>query len=289
MRKIHSLQSLRNFEAAARHLSFKSAANELCVTPTAVSHHIKKLEEQLDCLLFERKTRRVILTAQGQELFNAVYKSFNEVDKVIEQIKSPRERDVVTLGLGSIIGTRWLAPRLGDFWSRHPDIDLRLHHTSLPRHQDTDYFDLAIAWGDGNWTTSEFLPFIQIQVTPVLSPELKQPKSILALFDYALIHQSSRDTWRLWFESAGIDSGIDRTGMVIDDANLILQAALDGQGVALGILPFVQEELSSGRLVRPFELSIDPGQAYYLLYRKNTLEKPAVKTVRDWLVEQVRG
>ena len=289
MRKIHSLQSLRNFEAAARHLSFKSAAVELCVTPTAVSHHIKKLEEQLDCQLFERKTRRVILTAQGQELFNALYKSFNEVDEVIEQIKSHRERDVVTLGLGSIIGTRWLAPRLGDFWSSHPDIDLRLHHTLLPRHQDTDRFDLAIAWGDGNWTTSEFIPFIQIQVTPVLSPELKQPRSISDLFDYPLIHQSSRDSWQQWFQSAGIEQDIDRTGMVIEDANLILQAALDGQGVALGILPFVQDELSNGRLIRPFELSIDPGQAYYLLYRESMLEKPAVRTVRDWLVEQVGG
>lgn len=149
MRKIKSTQSLRNFEAAARHLSFKSAANELCVTPTAVSHHIKKLEEQLDCFLFERKTRQIILTAQGQDLFNVLYKSFNEVDEAIEKIKSHRGRDVVTLGLGSIIGTHWLAPRLGDFWSRHPDIDLRLHHTSLPWHQDTDHFDLAIAWGDG--------------------------------------------------------------------------------------------------------------------------------------------
>jgi LysR family glycine cleavage system transcriptional activator len=159
----------------------------------------------------------------------------------------------------------------------------------LPRHQDTDHFDLAIAWGDGNWTTLEFIPFIQIQVTPVLSPELKQPKSISDLFDYPLIHQGSRSTWRQWFQSAGIERDIDRTGMVIDDANLILQAALDGQGVALGILPFVQEEISNGRLVRPFELSIDSGQAYYLLYRKSMLEKPAVKTVRDWLVEQVRG
>ena len=289
MRKIHSLQSLRNFEAAARHLSFKSAANELCVTPTAVSHHIKKLEEQLDCLLFERKTRQVNLTAQGQDLFNTLYKSFNEVDEAIEQIKSHHGRDVVTLGLGSIIGTRWLAPRLGDFWNRYPDIDLRLHHTSLPRHQDTDNFDLAIAWGDGNWPNSEFIPFIQIQVTPVLSPELKQPESISDLFDYPLIHQNSRNTWQQWMQRAGIERDIDRSGMVIDDANLILQAALDGQGVALGILPFVQEELSNGRLVRPFELSIDPGQAYYLLYRKNTLEKPAVKAVRDWLLEKVRG
>ena len=288
MRLIKSTQSLRNFEAAARHLSFKSAANELCVTPTAVSHHIKKLEEQLDCLLFERKTRQVILTAQGQELFNVLYKSFNEVDEAVKQIKSHRERDVVTLGLGSIIGARWLAPRLGDFWSRYPDIDLRLHHTSLPWHQDTNHFDLAIAWGDGNWPNSAFIPFIHIQVTPVLSPKLKQPESISDLFDYPLIHQSTRDTWRQWMQCAGIERDNDRTGMVIDDANLILQAALDGQGVALGILPFVQEELSKGRLVRPFELSIDPGQAYYLLYRKNTLEKPAVKAVRTWLLEQVQ-
>ena len=288
MREIHSLQSLRHFEAAARHLSFKLAANELSVTPTAVSHHIRNLEAQLDCLLFERKTRQVNLTHQGRDLFNALYKSFNEIDEVIAQIKSHHERDVVTLGLGSIIGARWLAPRLGDFWSRHPDIDLRLHHTALPWHQDTDHFDLAIAWGDGNWTTPEFMPFIQIQVTPVLSPELKPPDTIEDLFDYPLIHEGSRDAWCRWFEAAGVDRGIELTGMVIDDANLVLQAALDGQGVALGILPFVREELTNGRLVRPFELSIEPDQAYYLLYRGDRLGKAAIKTVRDWLIEQIQ-
>ncbi len=288
MRKIHSLQSMRHFEAAAKHLSFKLAANELSVTPTAVSHHIKNLEAELDCRLFERKTRRVILTPQGQDLFNALYKSFNEIDEVIARIRSHRERDVVTLGLGSIIGARWLAPRLGDFWNSHPDIDLRLHHTSLPWHQETSHFDLAIAWGDGSWSSSEFVPFIQIQVTPVLSPGLKQPDSIEDLFNYPLIHQGSRNTWRQWFQAAGIDRDVDQSGMVIDDANLVLQAALDGQGVALGILPFVQEELANGRLARAFELSIEPDQAYYLLYRNDRLEKAAVKTVRNWLIEQIQ-
>lgn len=289
MSKGPSPQSLRSFEAAARHLSFKLAAEELFVTPTAISHQVKTLERALDCRLFERRTRQVELTRPGHELYTTLRKAYDDIDSVIRRIRGNRERDVVTLGLGPIIGTRWLAPRLGDFWERHRDIDLRLHHTAFPMHNSLDYFDLAIAWGDGRWPSMRALPFIQIEVTPVLASGREMPAKPADLLDYALIHERDRGGWRQWFAAAGVDIENEIPGTIVDDANLVLQTTLDGQGVALGILPFVGDELNRGRLLRPFDLAVDPGKAYYLIYADSRLQNPAVKRVRDWLLEQIES
>lgn len=287
MRNIRSTQALRSFEAAARRMSFKLAAEELFVTATAISHQVKTLEQQLDCELFKRKTRKVQLTQQGHELFSTLRKAFDDIDESITRVKSFSHRDVVTLGLGPIIGTRWLAPRLGDFWAKHKNLDLRLHHTAFPMQQSIEHFDMAIAWGDGHWPSMEVVPFINIETTPVMAPRLQLPAQASDLLDYPLIHERDRSGWKQWFKAAGVQLGNENVGTVIDDANLALETALNGQGVALGILPFVDEDLSSGRLVKPFELSINPGQAYYLIYRKNTAEKQAVKALRDWLIGEV--
>lgn len=287
MRKLRSVQALKSFEAAARHMSFKLAAEELYVTATAISHQVKSLESQLDCRLFERRTRQVQLTRQGHELFTTLRRCFDDIDDSVQRIQSQRGREAVTLGLGPIIGTRWLAPRLGDFWQQHRAIDLRLHHSAFPMQNSIGQFDLAIAWGDGHWPGMEVKRFIDIEVTPVLAPVMPQPREATDLLELPLIHERDRRGWREWFGAAGIDDVEDDFGTVVDDANLVLQAALAGQGIALGILPFVEQDLSSGRLNRPFDLAIDPGQAYYLIQRKASLRNPAVKTVRDWLLAQI--
>lgn len=287
MAKTPTNQSLRSFEAAARHLSFKRAAEELSVTPTAISHQVKALETRLGCRLFERRTRQVELTRQGQELYVTLRRAFADIDASIERVLTQGSREMVTLGLGPIIGTRWLAPRLGDFWKRHGDIDLRLHHTAFALTNSIDQFDLAIAWGDGHWPSLEVAPFMRIEVTPVMSPRMPPPASPAALLDYPLLHQRDRHGWQQWLEAAGVDAPEARFGSVIDDTNLVLQTALNGQGVMLGILPFVEEDIREGRLLRPFELAIDPGQAYYLIYAKQRLDKPAVRAVRDWLLGQI--
>ena len=289
MRKIRNVQPLRSFEAAARHLSFKKAAEELFVTPTAVSHQVKALESQLGCRLFERKTRHIIMTLQGHELYTTVRKAFDDIDDSIDRIETLSTRDTVTLGLGPIIGTRWLAPRLGDFWNKHRDIDLRLHHSDFPLQQSAEIFDLAIAWGDGHWPSMEVTPFIDIEMTPVMAPTMAIPETISGLSKSPLIHQRDRKGWQQWFRAAGLDQPVDNAGIVIDDTNLVLQAALDGQGIALGILPFVEEDLRAGHLVRPFELAVNPGLAYYLIGRKSSIRKNSVRVVRDWLIEQIQS
>jgi len=281
------LSSLRAFEAAARNMSFKLAAAELHVTATAISHQVKSLEQQLDCRLFIRRTRQVQLTDEGKDLFTTLKRAFDDVDEVARRIESRRSRDVVTLGLGPIIGTRWLAPRLGDFWGQHPDIDLRLHHSNFPMQQSSDQFDLAIAWGDGRWPGMEAIPFISIEVTPVLAPGMEQPEHATDLLALPLIHERNRQGWQQWLQAAGVTHSDDTIGTVIDDANLVLQTTLDGQGVALGILPFIESDLASGRLLRPFELAIDPGNAYYLIYQKSCLDKAAVNSLKHWLTAQI--
>jgi len=239
--------------------------------------------------LFERKTRQVQLTQQGQLLFSTLRKAFDDIDDSVHQVESFSQRDVVTLGLGPIIGTRWLAPRLGDFWAQHGDIDLRLHQTSFPMHQSLEHFDLAIAWGTGYWPDMEAEPFIDIEFTPVLSPDFEQPQNESDLLELPLIHQKDRKAWRQWFTAVDMNQDISIEGTVIDDSNLVLQAALSGQGVALGVLPFVETDIAEGRLLRPFELSIVPEESYYLIYRKSSLKKAEVGAVRDWLVGEVLG
>jgi LysR family transcriptional regulator, glycine cleavage system transcriptional activator len=287
MRFLSAGHALKTFEAAARHLSFKQAADELNVSATAVSHQIKSLESQLDCPLFIRKTREVSLTLQGHELFTVLRKSFDDIDDVIRRVKSSRGRDVVTLGLGPIIGTRWLAPRLGDFWQRHPDIDLRLHHTAFPMQHSAGIFDLAIAWGKGQWAGLESRLFINIEMTPVISPDLAMPNFSTDLTQYPLIHERDRQGWMQWFEESGLDDQHAQTGPIIDDANLVLQTALNGQGIVLGILPFISDDLSTGRLRQPFARTIRPANAYYLIHQPDCLQKAPIRVVYEWLVKQI--
>lgn len=245
-------------------------------------------QKELGFALFKRKVRRIELTDLGYELFNTLRKAFDDIDDPFNQIESRSERDVVTLGLGPINGARWLAPRLGDFWASHPDIDLRLHHIAYQLQKSVDLFDLAIAWGDGYWPQMEATPFIGIKLTPVMSPRLPSPVHAGDLLQQVLIHERSRKGWQQWFAQAGIEYD-GTTGTTIDDANLVLQATLKAQGVSFGILPFVGEDLHNGRLVRPFDLSVEPELSYYLIYRRQRLNKPAVEAVKDWLLGTVKG
>lgn len=289
MRHLKSLSTLRTFEAAARHMSFKNAAEELFVTPTAISHQVRTLESQLDCQLFERRIRQVALTREGHELYTTVRQAFDSIEETTRRISNRTTRDVVVLGLGPIVGTRWLAPRLGSFWRENSDIDLRLHHSPLPIHQGIEQCDLAIAWGNGQWPNMEVEHLLDIRVTPVYArsnlmadKKIKSPQDILSS---PLIHQRDRLDWKLWLQAAGVHTESGIGGTLIEDANMVLEAALNGQGVALGILPFVQEDIDKGRLIQPFQLAVNPGKAYYLIYRKAQLKKQSIKSVRNWILQ----
>jgi LysR family glycine cleavage system transcriptional activator len=291
--RLPPLLALKTFEAAARLASFKAAAEELGVTPAAVSHQIKLLETHLGLALFLRRPRRVVLTEVGRELYGATNAAFEEIAATVDRLGGDSAISTLTLGVGPIFASRWLSPRLSRFWERYPNIHLRLHHASATVDFRRSDLDLAIIWGSGDWPASEAELLMRIRVTPVCSPGLvAQAGRALGeaeLSRLPLIHQSDHRGWRDWLAAAGMTEVDPQAGMVIDDANVVLQAALEGQGVALGILPFVAEDLASGRLVVPFELSIEPGRAYFLVYPKGALQRPALRQLRDWLVDEVGG
>lgn len=289
MQKLPPFAAIRAFEAAARHLSFKDAALELGLTPTAISHQIKQLERLSGRALFVRRTRRVELTPEGRDFAEAIGPAVDAMAAAFAKLCSLSNRQNVTLGAGPIFSARWLVPKLGDFWAAHPDIDLRLHHSPLPVWQQLAQFDLAVAWGKGNWPGVLCDPLLRIEVTPVLSPSLLRDGTAMTspadLLSMPLLHHRDASGWRQWFAAAGFAAPADLPGAVFEDANVLLQAALSGRGAALGVLQFIEDELSAGRLSRPFQTSVDPGDAYFLIYRQSALAKEATAAVRNWLLK----
>lgn len=289
MYKLPPFASLRAFEAAARHMSFKNAALELGLTPTAISHQIKQLECLSGQVLFTRHARRVELTPQGQTFAKGIGPAIEAMGAAFEKLSAGVSRKTVTLGAGPIFAARWLVPRLADFWDAHPGIDLWLHHSPLPVWRQMERFDLAIAWGRGDWPGLDCTPILRIDVTPVLAPALADshgaPRTAKDLLRLPLLHHRDREGWRQWLETAGVAVPDILPGTVFEDANVLLQAALSGRGAALGIVQFVGDELGAGRLTRPFPLQVDPGDAYFLIHRPNAPASQAVAAAKDWLLK----
>ncbi len=283
-----SLVALRGFEAAARHMSFKMAAAELNLSATAISHQVRSLEKSLGHTLFNRKVRKVTLTAEGEELFQTLTPAFQSIDTAVRKLQSYHARYTVTLGTGPIFGSRWLAPKLGLFWKQNPDIDLRLHHSPLPIHQQMTNCDMAVAWGKDNWQNFIAEPLLSIHVSPVYAPfaefaknKILDPSEILK---FPLLHHRDHSAWNLWLEAMGIRPPEKLTGIVFEDANVQLQAALEGQGIALGFLPLIENEISTGRLIQPWKNSTKLIESYYLLYFPNSVARKPVASVRNWLL-----
>ncbi len=288
MHRLPPFAALRAFEAAARHTSFKGAAAELGLTPTAISHQVKQLEALSGCRLFVRRTRSVELTPQGQNFAESITPALGLLAEAFAKLTANQERQTVSLGAGPIFAARWLVPRLADFWATHPHIDLWLHHSPLPVWQQMAQFDLAVAWGPGNWPSVVSVPLLRIDVTPILSPTLLQDKRTIRspeqLLEFPLLHHRDMGGWQQWLSVAGVAMTEQLSGTVFEDANVLLQAAISGRGVALGVLQFIEDELNTGRLMRLFETTVDPGDAYHLIYRKGAFSDDATRAVMDWLL-----
>lgn len=292
MKPLPPFAAIRAFEAAARQQSFKEAASELGLTPAAVSYQVKQLEDWIGHQLFMRSVRKVTLSDKGKDLLTAITPALDALTEAFIKVSQPLGRTTVTLGAGPIFASRWLVPRLGQLWSRHPQIDLRLHHSQLPVWQQMHQFDLAVAWGRGNWRGLECIELLRIRTAPVLSPEaLPDADGVLSpagLLDLPLLHHRDDKAWRQWLEAAGVDTPRQLPGTIFEDANVLLQATLSGRGVSLGILDFIADELSSGRLMQPFPLMVDPGDAYHLVWRNDARSNAAAQNVRDWLIEMAK-
>jgi len=285
------LTALRTFEVAARRLSFKDAAEELCVSATTVSNQIRQLERDWGCKLFVRKTRAVVLTDEGRSLSAVVTRSFDDIRAEIEKRIRP-SRKVVTLAVGPIFGARWLIPRLARFREKHRNIELVLR--DCPRITDAAMMTthLAVDWGTGDWSGLESNRLLDITYAPVLSnallaegPKLLIPKD---LERYPIIHQRDRSEWMAWFALAGCKDVSIEEETVITDTNTVIQAALDGQGISLGIFPFVHSDLKAGRLVKPFDIDMAPERSFYLLSKSSSERTSEVAAVMQWLLAEAK-
>lgn len=290
VRRLPPLNALKAFEAAARHESFTQAAQELCVTQGAVSHQVKALEAELGCRLFNREHRRLVITSAGQSYLAVVRDAFDRLALGTENLLQQHNAGVLTVSTSPNFASKWLVHRLGRFAEQHPSIDLRvaasLHHIDFARED----FDLAIRHGDGNWPGLHVTKLCVEELFPVCSPALTRGRRGLRspadLKHHTLLHINERRDWGRWLESAGV-TGIDFAhGPVFNQASMAIDAAVDGQGVALARSALTAWDLAAGRLVRPFALSLKVPYSYWVVCPKATAALPKISTFRAWLLAE---
>lgn len=289
------LNALRAFEAAGRNLSFTKAAAELSVTPAAVSHQIKALEELIGASLFRRVTRALRLTEAGQAALPLLSQGFDSLAKGTEQMRAHCQTGMLTISVSPSFGAMWLVPRLEKFRARHPDIEIRIDGTDRLVDLAMDDADVAIRYGpEGHDRARVDFLFGQVN-TPVCSPMLLSGDHPLKapgdLRHHTLLHvdwKEAEPSWRMWLLAADTH-GIDPSrGPRFSQINMAVQAALDGHGVALVGHRLVSDHLASGRLVRPFAPGFNTplNFAYRLLTPKDNTEQPKIAAFRDWLLEE---
>ncbi len=283
------LTALRTFEAAARHLSFKDAAEELCVSATTVSNQIRQLEKDCGFRLFDRHTRAVTLTDTGRSLANVLTGAFDDIRAELE-LHLASQPKTVTIAVGPIFGSRWLGPRLSQFGREHPGIDLVVHHGTRITGAEQLVTDLVVDWGTGVWHDLDATKLLDARYSPVISPEVSaemgpitEPAQLAGL---TIIHQHDRSEWRNWFALAGCPDLKIKNEIVVVDSNMVQRAVKDGQGAALGVFPFMDAEVRKGQMVKPFDIDLAPSRAFFLLCRRGALSKKSIRTVHDWIVSQ---
>jgi len=297
-RRMYPLNALRAFEASARQLSFVRASEELSVTPAAVSHQVKGLEEYLGLPLFRRLPRGLLLTESGQLLLSELSDVFLRLDSAMERVIESDSRGTITLSVAPTFAVMWLIPRLQKFYTLNPDIDVRISTSlGLVDFQRDDY-DAAIRLGSGEWFGLEAIKLFDESVTPMCSPRLLEgPDPLMTpddLSKHVLLHNHSMDydsdapTWQSWLEAAGA-SGVDASrGTHFSLPDHGLQASIDGAGVVLGWRFLAAKDIEAGRVVEPFDLALPLGSSFYLVYPEAHSLRPNIAAFRNWLVQEVR-
>lgn len=290
-RRLPPLAALRVFEAAAAHGSFQRAAAELSVTPTAVSHQVRALEDRLGRPLFERRVRKVVLTPDGERLAAALREGFDLMDDAVRRLLAPRPARQVTLTATTVFIARWLLPRMAAFRAACPDIDLRLHAGEDVVDLARGDADIAVRAGTGRWPGLLSTPLLVDRYAPMCSPRL-EVRTPAALEPGMLIHVDwqphahAPGTWPRWFREAGLRgkaaSGA-RGGLSFSDESHAIEAALAGHGVALLSLPLMEGALRSGALQQPFGPVLETG-AYHVAIARDREDDAVLGRVRDWLL-----
>ena len=289
-RRLPPLNSLPSFEAAARHLSFSKAADELHVTHGAVSRSIRHLEKYLGVQLFVRATRSVRLTAVGAAYAAEVRQGLERLAAATLAING-QHSSVLNVSTLDAFASKWLVPRLFKFRRAHGEIDVRLSTSEKLVDFISDGIEIAIRYGRGQYPDVETELLMQEDLSPVCSPQLLQGQHPLLtpadLKFHTLIHDDFPIDWAMWLRMAGVE-GIDpHKGPSFHSSEHVVQAAVQGEGVALGRSSLVDDDIAAGRLVRPFEMRLSAGLAYYLVYPHDALKRPKIRSFRDWIMSEV--
>jgi LysR family glycine cleavage system transcriptional activator len=290
LRRLPPLNALKAFEAAARHESFTRAAEELCVTQGAVSHQVKALEAGLGIKLFNRERQRLLITAAGRDYLEVVRDALDRIATGTARVVQRQNSGILTISTSPDFAAKWLVHRLGRFAELHPGIDLRLsaamHHVDFARED----VDVAVRHGDGNWPGLHVARLCKEDLFAVCSPKLnssrhrlRQPADVLKL---PLLHLDDRKDWARWLEAAGVPSAELPFGTVLNRASMTIDAAVDGQGIALARTTLAAWDLISGRLVRPFSIALQLSKTFWIVCPKATAALPKIVTFRDWMLAE---
>ena len=283
------LNALRTFEAAARRLSFTEAAGELHVTQAAVSHQIRTLEDWFGFPLFIRSGRRLSLTDKGAQLLPSVSGALSQLRTAVEDLTDPGRDLRLTISTMYSFAATWLVPRLRRFRQEHPDIEVRLTNDEKIIDFRVEDVDMAVRYGLGGWPDVVAERWLEEDVFPVCSPALLEETPLdtpADLANHTLIHDDHEINWRLWLRTAGVTGVSPDRGPFYQTTALAIQAALDGQGVALGRGALVATQIETGALVRPFDLSLPDEMAFYVVYPPAATGSRKVQLFTDWLFRE---
>ncbi len=282
------LNALRAFEASARHLSFTRAAIELCVTQAAVSHQVKALEDRLNVKLFKRLPRGLRLTEEGEALLPAVSDSFDRMADMLDRFEGGYVREVLTLGAVGTFAVGWLLPRLGLLREKHPQLEVRLSTNNNRVDLAAEGLDYAIKFGNGAWHDTEavrlFEAPLSVLCVPEIAAQLARPEDLVG---QTLLRSYRTDEWPGWFEAAGVTEGAPvAKGMMFDSSLAMMEAALQGAGVALAPPLMFERHLAAGLIRQPFAVTVSRG-SYWLTRLQSRAETLAMHQFRDWLFEVI--
>jgi LysR family glycine cleavage system transcriptional activator len=288
-----SLNGLRAFEAAARHLSFTRAAAELNVTQTAISHQIRRLEEQLGRRLFVRRSRALALTREAEGYLPAIRTAFDDLRRATERLQRPDRDGQLTVSTTASLAAKWLVTRVASFQEAHPGIEVRITTSTHLVDFQREEVDVAVRYGRGHWPGLRTQWLMAEDIFPVCSPALMKGANPLRrpedLAQHTLLHSTvAREDWRLWLTAAGLPVSLAaRRGLSFDLGFMALQAAIDGLGVALGRTRLVDADIAAGRLVVPFDVVLPMDAGYYIVAPEETADATKIVLFRDWLTQSV--
>ncbi len=295
-RALLPLNALRAFDAAARHLSFKKAAEEISVTPAAISQQIRSLEEYLDVQLFIRDRHTLRLTTQAEMAMETLDKAFDNFEKTVDILTESDKDNDLRLSLSPSFASKWLIPRLGRFHDDHEEIAVRVSASmSLINFKNTD-FDLSVRYGRGNYPGLYVEELMKEEVFPVCAPGLitgenpiqsyEDLRKVTLIHDDSSLEDESCPNWGMWLKAVGVSLPTDAKRLHFNTTQLTIEAALAGRGVALAKRTIAKDDLEKGKLVRLFDRALPVDFAYYIVCPENRREVPKVKAFINWLREE---